>query len=151
MKLRQTLVLGPCGCTCCLRGCPFLGGRHALRRRWVCLDAAWYPRLERFCRRRTCTSFSQEKAKRPVTSYVFRSIVVSTKPGWYEGVAKVRRCKAMRAAGINVYQGKPWNEALDGKEVHGAAWWRVRSGVEGIRFFLHTYLVPPPLQNPISG
>ena len=26
-------------------------------------------------------------------------------------------------------------EELDGKELHGAAWWGVRSGVQTIRFF----------------
>ena len=39
-KIRQALVSKPGGCTGHLRGYPFLGGRHALRRGWVRLDAA---------------------------------------------------------------------------------------------------------------
>ena len=33
-------MLDPGGCTSRLRGCPFLGGRHALRIGWVRLNAA---------------------------------------------------------------------------------------------------------------
>ena len=36
----------------------------------------------------------------------------------------------MEAVGINGCQGTPWSEELDGKELHGAASWLVRSGVE---------------------
>ena len=31
-----------------------------------------------------------------------------------------------------------WSKEIDGKELHEATWWRVRSRVERIRFFLHT-------------
>ena len=37
--------------------------------------------------------------------------------------------------GINICQGALWSEELDGKELHGVAWWRVRSGAKIIRFF----------------
>ena len=37
--------------------------------------------------------------------------------------------------GINGCQGTLWSEELSGKELHGAAWWRVPSGAERIRFF----------------
>ena len=30
---------------------------------------------------------------------------------------------AMKAVGMSVCQGTPWSEGLDGKELHGAAWW----------------------------
>ena len=70
--------------------------------------------------------------------YVLRLIVISPKPGWFEGVVKVRRHEAIEAIGMNGCQGTSWNEELAGKELHGAAWWRVRSGVERTRFFLHT-------------
>ena len=39
---------------------------------------------------------------------------------------------------MNGCQGTPWSEELDDRELHGAAWWRVRSEAEKIRFFLHT-------------
>ena len=70
--------------------------------------------------------------------YVWRLVAVFPKPAWFEGAAKLRRHEAMEAAGINVSQGAPWSEELDGEELHGAAWWRVRSRAERIRFFLHT-------------
>ena len=38
-NLRQTLLFDPGCCTGCLRNCSFLGGRHALRIGWACLDA----------------------------------------------------------------------------------------------------------------
>ena len=38
-------------------------------------------------------------------------------------------------AGINRCQGTPWSKELDVKELHGAAWWRVRSGAARILFF----------------
>ena len=56
------------------------------------------------------------------------------------GAANVRRHEAMGAAGKNGCQGTPWSEEFDGKELHGEAWWRVRSGVEIIRFLPHTKL-----------
>ena len=65
------------------------------------------------------------------TPYVLRSIAVSPQPGWFEELA------TMEAAGINGYQGTPWSEELDGKELHGAAWWRLRSGTERVRCFLY--------------
>ena len=70
--------------------------------------------------------------------YVLRLIAISPKPGWFEGAVKVRRYEAMETAGIDGCQGTPWGEELDGMEVHEAAWWRVRSEVERIHFFLHT-------------
>ena len=38
---------------------------------------------------------------------------------------------------MNGCQETPWREELDGKELHGAAWWRVRSEAERVRFFLY--------------
>ena len=67
--------------------------------------------------------------------HVLRLIAVSPMPGWFEGAAKVRRHETVRAAVINVCQGTQKSEELDGKELHGAAWWRVRSGVEKVNFF----------------
>ena len=65
-------------------------------------------------------------------------MAVSPKPDWFEGAAKARRHEATGVAGINRYQGTGWIEKLDDKELHGVAWWLVRSGVETIGFFLHT-------------
>ena len=48
--------------------------------------------------------------------YVLRLIVISPKPGWFEGTIKVRRHEAMEAARITEYQGTPWSEELDGKD-----------------------------------
>ena len=42
----------------------------------------------------------------------------------------------MEAGEVNGCQGTPWSEELDGKELHGVAWWRLRSGAERIRCFL---------------
>ena len=67
--------------------------------------------------------------------YVLRLIAVSPMAGWFEGAAKVRRHEAVRAAVINVCQVTQRSEELEGKELHGAAWWRVGSGVENINFF----------------
>ena len=41
----------------------------------------------------------------------------------------------MWAVRINECLGTPWSEELDGKELHGTAWWRVRSGAEIVGFF----------------
>ena len=76
-----------------------------------------------FGRRLTWNIIFQEKYERFVTPYVSRLITISTKPGWFEGAAKVRRHAAMEAAGMNICQETPWSEELDGKELHGAAWW----------------------------
>ena len=69
--------------------------------------------------------------------YVLRLIAVSPMAGWFEGAAKVRRHEAVRAAVINVCQGTQRSEELEGKQLHGAAWWRVGSGVEKINFSAH--------------
>ena len=61
--------------------------------------------------------------KRFVTPYVLRSIAVSSQPGWFEEVAKVRGHVAREVVGINICQGTPWSKELDGKKLHGAAWW----------------------------
>ena len=53
------------------------------------------------------------------------------------GCAKVRRHEATGTAGMNVSQGTLWSKEPDGKELHRAGWWRVRSGAERILFFLH--------------
>ena len=42
------------------------------------------------------------------------------------------------SCGDKICQGKSWSEELNGKELHGAAWRRVQSGVERIRFFLYS-------------
>ena len=39
--------------------------------------------------------------------------------------------------GVNGCQGTPWSEKLDSKELHGAAWWRLRSGAERTHCFLY--------------
>ena len=41
------------------------------------------------------------------------------------------------SSGVNGCQGVPWNENLDVKKLHGAAWWRLRSRAEKIRCFMH--------------
>ena len=66
-------------------------------------------------RRRICTSFSQEKAKRFVMPYVLRLIAVSPKSSRFEGTVKVRRHRYMGAARVNIRQGMPWSEELDRK------------------------------------
>ena len=79
----------------------------------------------------------QERYRRFVTPYVLRSIAVSPQPGCFEEAEKVRRLAAMNPAGMNGCQETPRSEKLDGKKLHGAAWWRVRSRAERIRFFLY--------------
>ena len=119
----------------CLRegGTRYFVGRFLFERRMVS-EAG-----EFFGRRRTWNIIFQERCKRFVTPYVLRLLItISPKPDWFKGAAKVRRHEAMGAAGMNGRQGTPWREELDGKKFHGAAWWRVRSGVERIRFFLYT-------------
>ena len=57
-------------------------------------------------------------------------------------------CRSMQARRMSGCQGTPWSEDLDIEELHGAAWWRLRSGVERIRCFLYnidtesTHLLP---------
>ena len=43
----------------------------------------------------------------------------------------------MEAAGVNGCQGTPWSEEFDGEELHGAAWWRLRSGAERVHCFIY--------------
>ena len=38
---------------------------------------------------------------------------------------------------MNGCQRTSWSEELDGKDLHGAAWWWVRSGAERVCFFLY--------------
>ena len=43
----------------------------------------------------------------------------------------------MEAVGVNRCLGTPWSELLDGKELHGVTWWRLRSGAERIPCFMY--------------
>ena len=43
----------------------------------------------------------------------------------------------MEAVGVNGCLGTPWSEELDGKELYGAAWWRLRSGADRILCFIY--------------
>ena len=79
-----------------------------------------------------------KKDKRFIVPYVLRLIAMSPKQGWFEGAIKVRRHKAMETVRMNGCQETPWSEELDGKVLHWAAWWQLRSGVERICVFLHT-------------
>ena len=88
-----------------------------------------------FGRRKTGTSFSERGTSDSFTPHVLRSIAFPTQPGRFEEAEKVRRLAVMEAAGLNICQGTPWSEELDGKELQGAGWRQVRSGVKMIRFF----------------
>ena len=63
-------------------------------------------------------------------TYCGRSLF-SPQPGWFVP------CRAMGAERVNGCQGTPWSEELDEKGTPRSAWWRVRSGAERIRDFLH--------------
>ena len=54
------------------------------------------------------------------------------------GNRKRQTARGYGSCGMNGCSGTSWSEKLDGKKPHGVAWWQVRSGVERIRFFLHT-------------
>ena len=87
------------------------------------MGAGWYLRLERFVlvdgepgisfyKRGTSVSLRRKFCGRSLS---LRSQAVSKKPK-----KQFRRHAAMEAAGMNGYQGTPWSEELDGKELDGA-------------------------------
>ena len=76
------------GCKGYLRDCPFLGGRHELRRGWVRLDAVMVSEAGAFLVGGGLgTSFSK-MAKRFVTPDVLRLIANLPKPGLFREAVK---------------------------------------------------------------
>ena len=100
-------------------------GRFLIGRRMVPEAGAFF---DKFMTRKSSSGKGTSKS---FTPYVLRSIAVSPQPRWFEKLA------TMEVAGVNGCQGTPWSEKLDGKELHGAAWWRLRSGTERVRCFLY--------------
>ena len=66
------------GCTGRLRGCQFLGGRHALRIGWARLEAAMVAEAGACLVHRGAEYHCQVRIS---DSYVLRSIAVSLQPG----------------------------------------------------------------------
>ena len=111
----------PGGCTAHLRANPFLGGWRAL----FCGEVfVWSPDSTQgwsvFDRRRIWDIIFQEGYKRFVMSYVINITV-----DYYFPEARLGREKTARGyrSGEDKYicQGTPWDDELDGKELHGAA------------------------------
>ena len=77
--------------------------------------------------------------------YVVRIITVSgcfSKARLIPGSRISQAARGYGVAGMKGCQSMPWSEELDGKELHGAAWWR-RSGAEKTHFFLYTKSTQP--------
>ena len=87
------------------------------------MGAEWYPRLNGafFWQMDDLNMIFRERDKQ-IAYAVLRSIVVSPRSQadtWSR--QSLRRHAAMRAGGMNECQGTLRSEALDGKELHGAA------------------------------
>ena len=95
MDSRLTLVFNPGGTTVRLSGCPFLGGRHALRIGWAFLDAAMVAETGIFLVHRGVEHHFQESYKQFVTPYVLRFIAVSLEAKLIRGAVKIRRHEVM--------------------------------------------------------
>ena len=131
-KLRQKFMSDPGGYSDRLRGYQLLGGWRALLlgRGGSFGTLRWYPRLEHFYCAEDFSILFQEKGKQFGTPYVIdicgASLFLRSHKEITGSDDGTRLCK-LRAT--NGWQGTPWS--------HGARW-QARSGVQGIRFFLHT-------------
>ena len=97
------------------------GSTRCLVDGWVCLDAVIVYEYEAFLVVGGLGPSISTGDKRFVTPYVLRLIAISSKPGWLEGDAKVRRHEAKKIAKINESQRTPWSEKLDSK----VCWFKV--------------------------
>ena len=112
-------MLDPGRCSDHLRGCPFLGGRHALLRGGVVWDAALVSETGAFWLNGGLQHHFPRKGQAVWYAYVIavnRKFLEARKTtGSGDGT------RLWKLQEINVRrQGIPWSEELDGKKLHGA-------------------------------
>ena len=78
---------------------------------------------EFFGRRRTWNSFSKKGNTRLVTSYVLRSIAISSQPGWFDEAKKEKK----KPDGSRLWKLKGWTDV---RKRHGARSLAARNSTE---------------------